>query len=363
MGLIYSAAVSKTDQYMLSGFDLNPATGYIDTTTFSVSYVDATRTYTITPIGTLKLWRAGVSYSITSPMSAVIPSNSAYEGISGVYFTGTGLRVVYLTALGTEFDILGAAGDDTPLTLLYWDATNQKAIYIGGSYMPAFRLPILKASFINYRLCTWTFGGAFSNFVIGDGSLNSHAQFQINDTRMYIGDFPTAISAINSTTECIMFYRFGAQATPVLRQSAIGVNQIAGFKVLNSIGTDGRLMYNNVSGGNYVLTQCTNNYFVNYFYFASSDYRAPLGTSFNGRFFGIPGIREYQNLADAVAEAPREISQFRNSFRLDQFYLLGAVHFQTNSLVYGNAVKAKVTNTTANLALNIYYTDLRGGGH
>lgn len=87
----------------------------------ALSFDDGNRRLTVTPTGTLYYFIQGVRYSLSTAKTVDITDT---EGLWYCYFVGS-----TLTASQTAWDI--AAGTAAPVAIIYWDATNNTAIYVG----------------------------------------------------------------------------------------------------------------------------------------------------------------------------------------------------------------------------------------
>ena len=101
--------------------NLLPYTGWPTTPGVTLSFVDGTRTFTVTDGGSAFYYVKGVRYILGGNKTVVIDDT---EGEWYIYFVGT-----TLTASQVMWDI--AANDVAYVSILYWDATNNKQIILG----------------------------------------------------------------------------------------------------------------------------------------------------------------------------------------------------------------------------------------
>jgi len=88
----------------------------------TITFTDGTRTVTVTPVGDdFSYWIKGVKYTHTTAQTKQIDDT---EGIWYIYFEG-----YTLTASQTLWVIEDS--DKCFVAMVYWDATNNKAIYLG----------------------------------------------------------------------------------------------------------------------------------------------------------------------------------------------------------------------------------------
>jgi len=334
---------SLAAQHILRGFPINPTTGKVDIEASEMAYNNSTRTFTLTPTGSnFIIWRYGIKHVISSQLSIIVPSAETYEGLHWIVFTGTGLRSIYQSILpNQEFDIITEVGNDTVVSAIYWDSVNLKELTVVELRQP---IGIDYQSFFRMLSDTirWKNGGELTEFVIGDGSLEEHARFAIEEGNYYIGRIQHVVQKYaTDVLDFQIIYMNGS--TPVLRKGT----PPSGHKVLTT--GSGRLAFNENIGGVWQLTEITNNYHINYHYFKGPDFRRQCSC--------IVGIRQYQQASEAIDFADLELNEIKSKFKLDQFKGLGTVTFNSRD-TYANSVKAKVV--PLNEILGIYYTDLRG---
>ena len=153
----------------------------LDTT---ISFTDASRTFTITPTGaSFDVWCQGIKYTKASAETLVIPNTS---GIYYIYYDSTG-ALAYNT---TYFDFSLVA----PVAYVYWNVTDATAYYLGderhGIVLDWQTHEYLHLS----RGAAYVTGGDASNYTLtGDGSLDAHAQLDINDVLFFDEDILHAI--------------------------------------------------------------------------------------------------------------------------------------------------------------------------
>jgi hypothetical protein len=123
--------VSGTDHTMIAGDDLmsysavvtSPdfaKTGWPITNDITLSFVNGTRTFTVTDGGSAFYYVDGIKYILGGNKTVVIDDT---EGLWYIYFTGS-----TLTASQTPWDI--GAEDKAMVSIVYWDATNNEEIIL-----------------------------------------------------------------------------------------------------------------------------------------------------------------------------------------------------------------------------------------
>ncbi len=97
-------------------------TGWSNTPAVTLSFVDGSHTFTITPDGsTFEYWIQGIKYTKSSAESVVIDDT---EGLWFIYYVGT-----TLTASQTPWSI--RAGDKCFVAFIHWNAVDNKCIFCG----------------------------------------------------------------------------------------------------------------------------------------------------------------------------------------------------------------------------------------
>jgi hypothetical protein len=181
-------------------------------------------------------------------------------------------------------------------------------------------------------------GLALQSFTIGDGSLNTHAQFTADSGSIRDEDLLLSISA---QSQIPVLFRQGqlwrkktADAYPIIYSGSAGYT-----------GASGRVPYNQFVGGNWQLTEVDQNKFVLVHLFATNDKETPV--------VAIQGINQYNNVPSARNAANTEITTL-SGLPFAEFAAIGTVIFQTVDS-YTNDVNARVVPiNSAN------YVDFRG---
>ena len=314
--------------------DMKEPTGFLNRTdsTLGLSYNSGTNTvtFTITPVVTnFQFYVKGTKYTKSSAESIQIASPTA--GIHYLYYNSTGV-LSHTTIFNTSL-----FEDSALVSLFYWNTDTNSYIYFAeerhGLTMDgatqAYLHTVLGARYLS--------GLALQGFTIGNGSLDSHAQFTADSGSIRDEDI---LHVINAQTQIPILFRQGqlwrkksADNFPVIYSGSAGYT-----------GANGRLPYNQYTGGAWQLTQVSSNDFVLVHLFATND--------IENKIIGIQGINQYNSVSAARNAASTEITTL-SDLPFAEFVPIGTVIFQTNT--YANAIDARIVNING-----ADYVDFRG---
>lgn len=311
--------------------DTKEPTGFINRTDSTISFDDSTRIFTIAPVSTsFSFYIKGTKFTKTTAQTVTIPDSS---GSHYIYFNTSGVLV------STQAFNISIIEQDAYVSLVYWntDTTPHSRSYFAeerhGITMDGTTHAYLHTIFGARYLSGLALGG----FTIGDGSLDSHAQFTSDSGSIRDEDI---LHTIGAQTQIPILFRQGqlwrkkaADNFPVIYSGSAGYT-----------GANGRLPYNQYTGGAWQLTQVSSNKFVLVHYFATNDV--------DSKVIGIQGIAEYNNIPDARNAASTEITTL-SDLPFTEFVPIGTVIFQTNT--YTNAIDARVVPVNG-----ANYVDFRG---
>jgi hypothetical protein len=214
--------------------------------------------------------------------------------------------------------------DKVIVALVQWSATDSEAVILGEE-----RHGVIMDGMTHYYLhytqgMKWVSGLGLTDFVIGDGSLDTHAQFGVQTGTVTDEDLGLAVDTIVSTVGLPILYKWGV--TSEWRK----VTE-AGFSVYaNPDGATNRLMYNQNDGGDWKLTEATDNRFVLCHVFAT--------TGKNTKMYAIMGENQYNNANQARAGANTEISDLQlGTLPSVEMTPIATVIFQTGDYTGFNA--------------------------
>jgi len=316
-------------------------TGFETRTTSTLSFDDATRTFTIAPTSAagFNVWFHGVRRTIVSSQSLVWPNS---EGLGAVYFDSSG-QLQFTNDPNVINSVFG--GDGIPCAAFYWDASNASTLRrIEERHDTS--LPPAMHVYLHRHVGTVLegTGGALGNFTIvgGAGDADVDAQFSVADCAVADEDIRWPITngapQVLSPTAQIPFFFLEGPGAGIWRQKVADSFPIIYSGTAGYVGANGRLPWNEFTGGAWQLSQVTNGDFVLGHIIASTDLRLPI--------FGIQGQAVYTTAALARAGANRELNNIKNLNALlsTERRALGSVIFQT-AAAYLNVPKAKVVVT------------------
>jgi hypothetical protein len=316
-------------------------TGFENRTTSTLGFVDGTRTFTITPIGSYNVWFHGERLTKTAPDSIVWDN---VEGLQIIYFDGNGV-----IQKSTDPNVFQAvfSGDGIPIVAFYWDATNLIRIRTLEERHDI-SLPPSVHAYLHLYVGTvlvpvaGTLGGALGNFTItgGAGNADVDAQFSVSDHTVADEDIQVAIvngapQTLSPIAHIPIMYLQGAG---VWRQKTADAFPLIYSGSDGYVGANGRIAWNQLLAGVWSLQQVTEGNFALVHFFGSTDAALPD--------FGVCGQAIYTSAALARTGADHEIITLRNLLGLlsTEKRALGSVIFQT-ATGYLNTPKAKVVVT------------------
>lgn len=248
-------------------------TGILDRTQSTISAVEATRTFTITPVGdSFKYFIRGEEFIVDSAQSIVWDD---IEGLWFFHFDATGTLIATQVPWDFEFPIAF-------LALIYWNATDKECVLFAEErhglvmdWATHKRLhevqgtEIGKDQFKNYNL-----------EIRQDGSQNSHAEFAITDGSLYdedikmdIVDTPTPTNQFEQTLSPIakipIYYKVASELDPQWRK-------IQAQNAPLALDTGNTPFYNELIGGNWQLTNCPENEYIVQTICVTNDVREPV---------------------------------------------------------------------------------------
>jgi hypothetical protein len=305
-------------------------TGFASRTTSTISFVEGSRQFTIAPTGTtFDVYVKGTKYSKTST-SITIPNTS---GTHYIYFNSAGILSSTLTVTESLF------ADNALVSVVYWNSDNSKQAYFGeerhGLVMDGATHGYLHTVFG----ARYISGCALQGFTIGAGSVDADAKFTADSGSIRDEDI---LHQFSSQSTIPVLYRSGqnwrkktADAFPFIQSGAAGYT-----------GANGRIAFNEYTGGSWQLTEAPNNHFVLVHLFATNDINNP--------YVAIIGTSTYATKPDAQDSANSEIASL-TGIPFAEFVAIGTAILQTSNS-FTNSVKAavQVTGDGAN------YVDFRG---
>lgn len=323
-GVEYAAEVNKVDGWP----------SYLQGEQTNLSFTNATRTLSIAPVtSTFYFYQAGIKYIKTGTQTFQI---SDVEGLHFIYYN---LGVFGELVNPSAAQITEGIRTYTSVSVIYWDATNKTAIYVGNE-RHTFHWPFWVRAFIHTSFWTQYLSGlGLMNITLGNGALDADAQFGVDAGSVADEDVITSTPSIASTAGLPIYYRLGAG---VWRKTSR-----VGYSFLND-GTTGLAQYNLFSGGVWALASMTNNYYRLVHVFANN------GLSDN--VFCVSGIAQYSSATDAENGINAEINNIYSGalpFAEAKHIACLILHTKTG---LGNTVNARFV---AIPSTNMAYKDFR----
>ena len=318
-----------------SGYDLNldgyvtrpewDQNGFENRTDSTLTWTNSSpdRTLSIQPTSTsFDYWVAGVRYTSTGDTVQIDDT----EGIHVVYYDDDTLTAL---ANPTNANIDNIIRNKCLVSIVYWDTSTSSAIYVGEERHGMNMSPNTHA-YLHFINGLKYLSGLGINTVDANqnGNSNSHAQFGIDAGSIADEDLYFYLSSVDSSSGLPIYYMTGANA-----DWNKGTN--AGYSVLTT--GSGRLAWNEYTGGAWQLSEVTNNDYVLYHVFATTEKDNPI--------IAIVGQNEYVNITDARTGADSEIRQLiLNSVLFPEVTPLASIIFHTKN-TFANAVKARIVTT------------------
>jgi len=322
-----SAAAQEFENYVTQMWDdENEPTGFVNRTDSTLSFDDGTRTLTISG-ASYDFYIDGVKFTKTGSSNKQITDT---EGLWWFYFDSNG------TLQATQTFATSLILNNALVAIVYWDATNNSAIYFGDE-RHGITMDGITHAYLHLVFGTkWISGLGLANFDIdGDGNSDSHAQFSVVDGVIYDEDLRHSIENGNlqtlaPTAYIPVYYLDGASA--YWRKDTA-----TAFPVKSFSGGSGRLAWNEFTGGAWQQTEVSNLQFVLCHIFATNDINEPV--------ISIQGQATYNSIAAAREGATTEINSLvTGDMPFVEFVALGTVIYQTRD-TYTNSVKARTRTT------------------
>lgn len=312
-------AVSNSVGILSTTFiDMQEPNGFVNNTDSVMSFDYTTRTFTIEPDTTeYSIYVGSVKHTITTTKTVTIPNTTG----TYYFYIDANEDLSYMTS----FDI-SLLTSLAYCSIVYWDSTGTdaaKVVTFGNE-----RHGITMDGKTHAYLHT-TRGAAFGNgcglqdFTIGNGSVDSNAQFTADSGLIWDEDIRFDLLA---QTEFPVLYRSGTTWKKKLSDDfPLIYTGTAGY-------TGDRIAYNLDTAGSWSLHAVDDNKFMLIHVFATNDINDP--------FMCVLGEAQYASNSAAKDGAKTELKNI-SGLPVTEFVAIGSVIFQTND-TYANTPKAKV---------------------
>lgn len=257
--------------------------GFANRTSSTLAFNEGTRTLTLTPTSTTKVYRYGTEYEITSAKTIVITNTSGGRYIK---FDPDTQELVEVGAVGSFPDFKS----DILVSYIYWDASNQKAIIVGDE-----RHGVDRDTQWHYSQhldvgAIWRSGGAASYV------LDSQTTYRIGlSAPIGIADEDINISITHSASPVAPFQQTleSIAVLPVVYLSGTSYVQQAPLATQWYIGTN-TAYFNQLTGSSGSLVEAADNKYIVYWVVATNDIYYPVKL--------IMGHFAHNQLTEAEAE-------------------------------------------------------------
>lgn len=269
-----------------NGFPVDPATGEVDRASSTLSFNDGTRELTISPTGAeFTFYQGGGLFTSTGDTIAISPD----EGMHYVYYD-----------LGTLTETTTWDPDlyysKVMVASVYWSSLDITSVSVcderhGCKMDGQTRSAIHGIASMNY-----VSGLDPTDIVIGDGSLNAHAQFGVDIGSTRDEDLFSSLASVVSTTGLPIIYRTG------LGEGNWRKFNPWGYSVYQEMPAN-PLTWNQNTGVTWTFWPVTEAWYVLCHVFATNDINTPL--------VAFMGMNEYETIDDV--DAVGEISILKNA--------------------------------------------------
>jgi len=287
-----------------------------------ISFDNATRTFTIAPASTeFVVWVKGVKYTISTTRTVTIPNTT---GIYYIYFDTSGV-LQYKTSF---FDW----PNEAMTAYVYWNSVTGTAPFVADERHGV----VLDWQTHEYlhrtRGAAFANGFAISNYVVlGDGSLDSHMQFDLASGTFFDEDLQVDVVSTNTPIANTWQQDLtGPARIPMFYHSGTGWIRDNPTDFVVKAGTT-RPQYNYFDGSSWSTLDIDNNKFGATFIVATNNLNYPV--------IGIMSQSQRDNQTDA------ELLEFTNldltGFPVVEFRVLYKIIFDTKTS-YTNVPKARI---------------------
>jgi hypothetical protein len=257
--------------------------GFVNRTDSILSFNDSTRTFTIQPTGSsYAIYIEGVKVTKTTAETVVIGTGTALNYLH--FNTNTGL----LENKTTPFDF----DTDVPIAYIHWNADINQSTFFGEE-RHGIRMDSSTHKWIHNTFGVQYINGlSIGNYVLlGNGSLDAHAQISISNGTLYQEDIIINISDGDNGVE------FTQQLDPIAYiptyyHSGSTGQWVRGSGTAFPVKYNGtRAQYNLLSGGTWTIPNVTNNRYFAMWIVATNEINDPI--------LAIVGQREDSSLGSA----------------------------------------------------------------
>ncbi len=223
---------------------------------------------------------------------------------------------LFLVKNPTEAQIREVYLSRVSVAWIYWDATGKMAVYLGDERHGSQWNPQIHWWAHGALNALWKKGLRVTGLVLGDGSLDDHARFGIEQGEFFHEDMEHAMAGVSSTTGLPVLWFSG-------NHPRVEINP--GYAFLRGI-----FLYCNAGGAK---VQVTDKHFVIYHVFATNCLLHPL--------ISVMGPNQYAVKNEACKAAKTEMELLREMIPQQTVLPVASVVFEVNS-GFTNSVKARI---------------------
>jgi hypothetical protein len=295
--------------------------GHTNKSQSEMSFNSLTRDFVIQPAtNVFEVWCKGIKYTFTGVESVTLPNSS---GFYFIYFDQNG-ELQYRT---NYFDW----PNDAPTAYVYWNAVTGSAEYFGDE-RHGIVLDWQTHEYLHRtRGAVIANGFNISNYTInGDGSLDAHAQFDLNGGTFFDEDLQVDIvNSQNPITNTWQQDLSGPARIPVLYLEGVGWVSDTPTDFPLKFGTI-HPEYNFYDGEFWSAEEVDANKYLPMFIIATNNLNYPI--------MAVMGQGQYNNISDAEAINFSDLDL--NGFPSTEFRLLYRIIYQVGT--YANSIKARI---------------------
>ena len=305
-----------------TGFPVD-SDGQIDRTSSIISFSNTSpaRTFSIAPSnGNFIILIQGKQYRKTSTETLQISSD---EGIHYVYYDLNG-QLQETSEFSLNLILKYAL-----VAIIYWDATNSRAIYFGDERHGCTMDSHTHARIHSESGAVYVSGMGLSNFSIdGNGGSENHLTYNVGAGQFRDEDILHSLLSKTTSAPIPVFYRDGSHWRSTTPTVSGGIYA----RAIGTAASPNQIAYNQDSGGVWSRTSVPNNNFVCYHIIATNDIVNP--------YILIMGTNTYATKPAAQTAAITEISTL-SGLPFVETVFIGTILFECKTS-YTNSLKASI---------------------
>jgi hypothetical protein len=299
-----------------------------DNATALLSFVNGTRTFSITPVGaSFDVYVQGTKYTKTT--ESVV--TSAVEGWHYIFYDLAGVlseTTTFSTDIITKYSYVCA---------LYWDNVNAQTILLGDERHGLSMTGATHLFLHNTIKTEYQSGFTLSGFTLGNGALATDTQFGVDAGVFKDEDIIFSYAALTGPASIPIFYRTGSAVSPLWRRKTADTFPLLYSGSGGYTGASGRAAYNQNNAGTYQLTEVGELFCYNIHYYAVNDTTQKI--------IGILGDTTYSTALAASDAQDEEILRIDTVPFLEGIPIASVI-FVTSS-TYANTPKARIVVNNA----------------